>query len=66
MRSAEEARMVEVGCRSAGQEEGLVVGIRIAWEGRRCSSRQNVAWLEQSIAVATWKIPTGPHSRDEP
>jgi hypothetical protein len=40
--SAEEARMVEVGCRSADQEEGLVVGIRIAWEGRHCSSRQNV------------------------
>jgi hypothetical protein len=41
--SAEEARMAEVGCRSADQEEGLVVGIQIAWEGRHCSSRQNVA-----------------------
>jgi hypothetical protein len=40
--SAEDARMEEAGCRSADQEEGLVVGIRIAWEGRRCSSRQNV------------------------
>jgi hypothetical protein len=40
--SAEEARMVGAGCRSADQEEGLVVGIRIALESRHCSSRQNV------------------------
>jgi hypothetical protein len=41
--SAEEARTLEVGCRSADQEEDLVVGIRIAWEGMRCSSPRNVA-----------------------
>lgn len=66
MHSAAEARKVEAGCKSAGREEGLVVGIRIASEGRRCSSRQNVAWQEQSIAVATWTILTGLHSPDGP
>jgi len=64
--SAEKAQTVVADCRSADQEEGLVVDNRIAWEGKRCSSHQNVAWLEQSIAVATWTIPKGPHSRDEP
>lgn len=57
---------VVVGCRSAGQGEGLVEGSQIALEDRGCSSLQNVAWQGRRIVVVTWMIPKGLRNHDEP